>query len=515
MLSSTEINSLKGMPYGGMPYSEITRKMEVTDLGSFEDEDGIYHDPRDAYNDYVRAEIIDRTPDLPNFDEDSFSRSPMRARKIINLHYGKANESPAHPEMFMGFTDPDPRGTSTDPRMDKLREQMAARARVKVQTMGENSDMQVGQRPWTGPSIEAGRMEAFKMARDRRIKVFSHQMQNDRPKGRTVSEIAQLARRHVNLVFGRGDPADEGEALQYGGNNLGDVVASRNQHMYEISDTGRDQSVRNPGIVNGIPDYFQSEPDHFVDAVADQNTRTNMAIVMKNAVDARHEVLNDAIVGEEFSGGGVPVGQMSPGDVLKIYRMSQNDTLAGESRTMDPRSQPFLTGNAPAQEYNQVLSNSDYNAISGGLIESSAGSKRAAQWLADFMTVMQTSRENPGTKKNIVYGDPTPVGKVEASIIDQGRATKIYGPKLPVWGAANGATLGKHEQQFVAAKHNPLYRQKITNWRSHTETSDPYYSDRKFGKVDAYTPKATGTILKKPKRMTDNSLSYSLDSAIF
>ena len=508
MLSSSEINSLKGMRSGGMPYSEIIQKMEVTDLGAYEDEDGIYHDPRESYEQYMRAEIIDRTPDMPSMDDDSFSRNPTRSRKIIGLHYGTPNESPAHPEMFMGFTDPDPRGASTDPRFDKFREHTAARAKVQVLQMGENSDMQVGQRPWTGPAIEAGRMETFKLAKNRRIKVFSPQIQNDRPKGQTVSAIAQLARKHVETMLGRGDKADEEEAQRSGGTALGDVVASRKNHMYEaMVDTGHTQLPRDAGYVNGVPNYFMSKTDHFVDSVADQSTRTNMAIVMKNALDARRNVANDGVMGEGFAGEGVPTSSASPQDVMKIYLMSRGDMAGGESLQTSQKSHPYLAGAAPEQEHNQTLDNSRLTAISGHLIESSAGSKRAAQWLADFMTVLHTGAENQAGKGYAVYGDPTPVGKVEAAVVDHGRTTKVYGARVPDWGAPNGATSGKHEQKFQAGKRNSLYRQNITNWRSHTENSDPKFVERDFGRDMVYSSKGVGKIADRPRRPTADNLS--------
>ena len=176
-MSYTEINQEGGMPYGGMPYDEIVRKLEVTDprLVSEVRGTGLYEDdPREDYTDYVRSEIIDWSPDDVFLESDHPRRDPSVSRTMLNMRYNGGRgpndfRLPQHPELFIGFTGNDPRGASTDPRFDKARAHMAARARGKEVRMGHNvghGDFVDADRPWGGMALEYDKQEMFRRVKD-------------------------------------------------------------------------------------------------------------------------------------------------------------------------------------------------------------------------------------------------------------------------------------------------------------------------------------------------------------
>lgn len=168
-MSYTEIRQEGGMPYGGMPYDALLYKLEETDPELVSDVrgDDAFFDPEDDYDQYARAEIIDRTPDDVYLESDHARRDPALPRSILNLRYAGGRgpndyRMPQHPEMFMGFTGNDPRGSENQPRFDKMRAQTTARAREREVRMGHNvghGDFIVADRPWGGTAFEYDKKE--------------------------------------------------------------------------------------------------------------------------------------------------------------------------------------------------------------------------------------------------------------------------------------------------------------------------------------------------------------------
>jgi hypothetical protein len=161
-----DINERKGMPFGGMPHDTILRKLEETDSNYTED----------GYFNYAIGEILDRASDTPYLESDQIRREPSISRGVLNIRYngtrGSQYELPIHPELFVGFTDKDPRGTETQPRFDLLRSHTEARAKQHIIRMGNNDDNHEAERPWTGSSFEDARMEILRRTRNN-VKIFS------------------------------------------------------------------------------------------------------------------------------------------------------------------------------------------------------------------------------------------------------------------------------------------------------------------------------------------------------
>lgn len=209
-MSYTEINDEGGLRYGGMPYDQILFKLEETDpelVSEVRGEDFL-HDTADDYNQFVRREIIDWSPDAPFMESDHARRDPAWSRSMLNLRYnatrGSSPELPRHPEMFWGFMGDDPRGVLNDPRFDQMRGQISARAAELEARMQNNADQFVAERPWTNQSISYGMKELHRRLRNN-TKVFTPQKEG-RPYGRNVVVDDLVTGHHRRLQ--KGDGAD-------------------------------------------------------------------------------------------------------------------------------------------------------------------------------------------------------------------------------------------------------------------------------------------------------------------
>jgi len=189
-MSYTEINSREGLPYGGMPYDVILNKLEETDPELVDEVRGLdeLHAMEDNYDDYVRGEIIDWSPDAPFLESDHPVRDPAVSRSRLNLLHngtrGSHPELPRHPELFIGFTGNDPRGRVNDPRFDEVRGQITSRAADLAVRFGNNDDFALAERPWTNQSISYAMKEVHRRVKGN-TKVFSVEKEG-RPWGNNV-----------------------------------------------------------------------------------------------------------------------------------------------------------------------------------------------------------------------------------------------------------------------------------------------------------------------------------------
>jgi hypothetical protein len=164
-MSGSEINDIEGLNFGSLPYDRILEKLEETDPDLVDEVRGYdeFHDLEGEYGDYVRAEIIDWTPDAPFLESDHTRRDPAISRSRLNILYngtrGSQPELPRHPELFYGFVGNDPRGVDNTPRFDEVRGHITARAANLTVAMGDNDDHALYERPWTGQSISYGMKE--------------------------------------------------------------------------------------------------------------------------------------------------------------------------------------------------------------------------------------------------------------------------------------------------------------------------------------------------------------------
>ncbi len=201
------------MPFGGMPYDVLLRKLEETDseysVAAARGDDP-FTTMEDRYDAYARSEIIDWAPDDTYLESDHPRRDPALPRSVLNLRHSGGrgpndHRLPQHPELFLGFTGNDPRGADTQPRLDMARAQMAVRAREREVRMGHNvghGDFIEADRPWSGPAFVYDQKEI-----QRRQKAHSRwfpAQKEGRPWGRNV-----VADEHYGLRQRRDIVSDE------------------------------------------------------------------------------------------------------------------------------------------------------------------------------------------------------------------------------------------------------------------------------------------------------------------
>lgn len=222
-MSYTEINHKKGMPYGGMPHGAILERLEETDprlilgrhgggLPGNADAAEAALEVEHAYDDFARAQLVDRTAETPWLEEHQPRRDPTISRTMINLRFnggrGAADRTgPRHPDLFVGFTGNDPRGRDTyTPRIDGARAHTETRFRNHEVRMGKNvghGDFQVADRPWGGAAQSYAMKEGHRRLQ-KYAKWFSVQKEG-RPWGRNVvhDALASKKRRVAAMAHGR------------------------------------------------------------------------------------------------------------------------------------------------------------------------------------------------------------------------------------------------------------------------------------------------------------------------
>src|ERR1700761_6917819 len=104
---------------GSMPNELLMSKFEETDLAPSDD----------YYESYARGLLTDYRPDDNKFEhEKPRSNVNQSAGKLQLQYYGHRGnaDDPNHPEMYLGFDDPDPRGINVDPDFKQLVKQERA-----------------------------------------------------------------------------------------------------------------------------------------------------------------------------------------------------------------------------------------------------------------------------------------------------------------------------------------------------------------------------------------------------
>lgn len=99
--------------YGTIPFNVFRNKYEKTN----------FHESPFAVGDYQRQMLTDLSCDQPFFESDQ-KREDTHSEEILSLRYSghRSGETPDMPDLFLGFTDRDPRGYTTDPRFNKAAE---------------------------------------------------------------------------------------------------------------------------------------------------------------------------------------------------------------------------------------------------------------------------------------------------------------------------------------------------------------------------------------------------------
>ena len=119
--------------YGAIDEGMVARKYEQTAL---------YEDPFQV-EDSIRDELRDFMPDQPTLESDLPRREYQSTSRIHLRESGSRGDNPEHPEIFIGFTDRDPRGVNNDPDFKQMANQSWARRRFKEATMYNDDDHSV------------------------------------------------------------------------------------------------------------------------------------------------------------------------------------------------------------------------------------------------------------------------------------------------------------------------------------------------------------------------------------
>lgn len=103
--------------YGAIADETIKQKYEITK--------GMYGDTDEILDDFYRNTLKNRAPDRITFESDRPRENHFSKTKLNLLHSGKLSDvEPYQPEIFLGFTEKDPRGHIVDPDLRKYNEQM-------------------------------------------------------------------------------------------------------------------------------------------------------------------------------------------------------------------------------------------------------------------------------------------------------------------------------------------------------------------------------------------------------
>ena len=153
--------------YGEMPVELGLKKLERTPL----------YENEDMMDQYFRSALRDRTCDAPAFESDmprdKSSQDHLRSH-VINMRLAAARTpaEPIHPDLFLGFTDRDPRGFVTDPDFRKYATQSWARGRFKDFLNDDLSDQTIpeGNRSNLQIALDIRKTQA---AATPRLKIFS------------------------------------------------------------------------------------------------------------------------------------------------------------------------------------------------------------------------------------------------------------------------------------------------------------------------------------------------------
>lgn len=126
--------------FGNIPESVIARKFEATDY---------YIDPEE-YNDYMRRELRDLSPDAPLFESDQ-PRQDTKSKEFLEIRNSgyRTDQFPDHPDLFLGLTGHDPRGYSNTPILTDARVQTESRHKtLKKISDSQSSVSEREKRPW-------------------------------------------------------------------------------------------------------------------------------------------------------------------------------------------------------------------------------------------------------------------------------------------------------------------------------------------------------------------------------
>lgn len=147
--------------YGLMPYSSLARKFESTNINE---------DPNQLY-DYHRNTITDYRPDNPSLESDRIRYDNHSTERMAHRHTGsRSGLDPYMPDLFLGLTERDPRGTALGPDMKLARNHTLARG--KFANFRDDSDHSIMESVVPDYEIINKIRASYQDVRDR-LKIFS------------------------------------------------------------------------------------------------------------------------------------------------------------------------------------------------------------------------------------------------------------------------------------------------------------------------------------------------------
>lgn len=183
------------MSYGAIDEGMVARKYEQT---------AFYEDPFQVENS-IRDELRDFTPDQATLESDMPRREYQSTSRIHLRESGSRGDNPEHPEIFIGFTDRDPRGVATDPDFKQMANQSWARRRFKEATMYNDDDHSV---PSQGihPNKMRWQIRQSQHELKKRLKIFSTSKDALKP---GMSPVSQRNGSEVDKTYAESERMDQ------------------------------------------------------------------------------------------------------------------------------------------------------------------------------------------------------------------------------------------------------------------------------------------------------------------
>lgn len=192
------------LPTGGMPTTEILRKLEETDISAmgFQNYDNYLTNMAENKDSFMRYAVTDRNMDEPAFGDDTPAYNATKNSGKLNARYnsgrGTTDYLPYHPEIFIGE-----QGEELPIYMAKTKKFTASIAAVNEHRMGDNDENVIPEQAWSQPEISYAKKDMLKWKKNIYNhwdwpSFINHQTQNTR----FFDPSETMRRRHESMMMG-------------------------------------------------------------------------------------------------------------------------------------------------------------------------------------------------------------------------------------------------------------------------------------------------------------------------
>ena len=524
----SDVRTKQALPYGGIPYDLIAKHYEQTNPeliaeSKYTNEYG--SDPHSEYDNYVRAEIVDWSPDVPYFESDHARRDSSLSKSQLNLRYNGTRGSrpalPRHPELFYGFVENDPRGALLEPRLDNIRGFMSSQAANLTVRMGDNDDSGETERPWTGQAISYG-MKYVQDQVKKNTKIFTTE-KDGRPYSRNLVldaptwGINQSKIRKSNMEAAGEtmdtNGVDYGEYIKSGGfvnigtkgvdsgkfasavtnpwtntQQEGDMTDQYGNHLRQFNGQPVNQSGFAVKHVQNEHDYHDS---YNTIKATKKNLGASMALAAKNNKN-RKDTQHDSQLSDQY-GNFMTSGNLAPSsDISYLYRNIQEGQ---EREYQEQNSQAINTGYQIQQNLGKIkkMTDNSYTAmkqkldnvtmIAKGLKEGTASSKRKIQnhVQANFQVNENTNLDHNVTKQGIPSKD---YGKITQELdFSLLRGELVDGVTVQQYKQAN-PYIGEERVRMGQNSHSEtVWNESTQTWQQKNQTLPFIDNKMKYGNM--------------------------------